>query len=202
MAVPTILCMLVVNVQQMVNLIFAGHLGDSSMIAAIGLGNLIQNIFIECIIWGFNGSVENMVSQAAGAGNLMNAGIYLNQGIFILVVAFLIILMLMFHIQDFLVLLHQNETVAMYTATYMILYFPALLIYGISDLLRKFLNSFRLSMIPFLSFTVSVTLHPLWTYLFIVKYGFGILGIAIAGLITNMTTFLLIKIFMSTRPQL
>ena len=61
-AVPTILCMLVVNAQQIVNLVFAGHLGNSSMIAAIGLGNLIQNIFIECIIWGLNGSVENMVS--------------------------------------------------------------------------------------------------------------------------------------------
>lgn len=32
------------------------------MIAAIGLGNLIQNIFIEGVTWGLNGSSENMVS--------------------------------------------------------------------------------------------------------------------------------------------
>ena len=61
-SIPSILCMLVVNVQQMVNLYFAGHLGDSSMIAAIGLGNLVQNIFIETIMWSFNSSLENLVS--------------------------------------------------------------------------------------------------------------------------------------------
>ena len=133
---------------------------------------------------------------------MVNAGIYLNQGIFILMVAFSIILIMMFHIKDFLVFFHQDEDVAIHTAAYMICYFPALLIYGISDLLRKFLNSFRMSMIPFLSFTVSVTFHPLWTYLFIVKYEYGIIGIAIAGLITNLTTFILIKIFILSRPQL
>jgi Na+-driven multidrug efflux pump len=48
------------------------------MIAAIGLGNLIQNIFIETIMWSFNASLENLVSQAAGGGNYRNCGIYLN----------------------------------------------------------------------------------------------------------------------------
>ena len=70
--------MLVVNIQQMTNLFFAGHLGDGSMIAAIGLGILIQNVFIETIMWSFNASLENLVSQAVGAGSLRNCGIYLN----------------------------------------------------------------------------------------------------------------------------
>ncbi len=67
----------------------------------------------------------------------------------------------------------------------------------ISDLNRKFLNSFRMNMIPFLSFTISVAFHPVWTEIFIVKYNFGMLGIAYAGMITNLTTFTIIKIFIT-----
>jgi Na+-driven multidrug efflux pump len=109
---------------------------------------------------------------------------------------------MMIKMKDFLVMLDQDAEVSELTASYMIYYFPALLIYGMSDIHRKFLNSFRMNMIPFLSFTISTAFHPVWAYLFIVKYELGLLGISLAGLITNSITLLIIKLFIKTQPSL
>ena len=187
--------MLVVNIQQMTNLFFAGHLGDGSMIAAIGLGILIQNVFIETIMWSFNASLENLVSQAVGAGSLRNCGIYLNQGTFVLLIAFLFIYLLMVKVEEFLIYLDQDPVVSEKTEQYVLWYMPALFIYMINDLNRKFLNSFRMTMVPFLSFTISVAFHPVWVKIFVIDYGLGLQGIALAGTITNLITFTVIKVF-------
>ena len=101
----------------------------------------------------------------------------------------------MTRMKEFLVDLNQDPKVSEHTENYMLYYFPALFLYMISDLNRKFLNSFRMNMIPFLSFTISVAFHPIWVHIFIVKYRLGMLGIAYAGMVTNLTTFSIIKIF-------
>ena len=44
-----------------------------------------------------------------------------------------------------------------------------------------------------LAFTISVGLHPLWCYIFSDK---KLVGIAIAGCITNVTTYVLINTFL------
>jgi Na+-driven multidrug efflux pump len=87
-------------------------------------------------------------------------------------IAFVFILVLLMNAKEFLISIDQDPDVSEQTASYMLWYFPGLMIYGISDLYRKYLNSFRMNMIPFLSFTISVSLHPLWTYLFIIYYDY------------------------------
>ena len=108
----------------------------------------------------------------------------------------------MTRMKEFLVDLNQDPKVSEHTENYMLYYFPALFLYMISDLNRKFLNSFRMNMIPFLSFTISVAFHPIWVHIFIVKYRLGMLGIAYAGMVTNLTTFSIIKIFIMNQPAL
>ena len=75
---------------------------------------------------------------------------------------------------------------------------PAILLYGLCDLNRKFLNSFRKNTIPLISFIISVSLHPFWSYLLVVYLELKMTGIAIACVITNMTTFFMLKIFSKT----
>jgi Na+-driven multidrug efflux pump len=104
----------------------------------------------------------------------------------------------MIKMREFLVMLDQDPQVSELTSSYMLYYFPALLIYGVNDLYRKFLNSFRMNLIPLLSFMISTIFHPLWAYLFIVKYEQGMLGISLAGLITNSITFVIIKLYIIT----
>ena len=88
------------------------------------------------------------------------------------------------------------------TAQYLLFCMPGLFMYGLSDLIRRFLNSFRLNFIPMISFAISVMLHPIWMQYFVIERGQGIIGIAIAELITNSITFTILKIFKNTYGSL
>lgn len=48
------------------------------MVAAIGMGNMIQTFCVVVIYTGFNASIEIIVSQTAGAGHIEACGVYLN----------------------------------------------------------------------------------------------------------------------------
>ena len=45
LGVPSILCTIVIFLQESLNLSFAGHMDDPSIIAGIGLGNMTINLF-------------------------------------------------------------------------------------------------------------------------------------------------------------
>jgi Na+-driven multidrug efflux pump len=63
-AIPNIISGLLLFAQEIINLIFVGHLNDSSIIAAVGLGNAyIAMIGLSTII-GMNGALDTLCSQA------------------------------------------------------------------------------------------------------------------------------------------
>jgi hypothetical protein len=47
-----------------------------------------------------------------------------------------------------------------------------------------------------LSYSLSVSLHPIWTYIFVVYYKMEISGIALAGTITNTITYICMNYLM------
>jgi hypothetical protein len=53
-----------------------------------------------------------------------------------------------------------------------------------------------------ISFAISVMFHPIWTQYFVVEQGFQIIGISIAGIITNSITFLILKVLKNSRDDL
>jgi len=82
--IPATLSMLLYKLQQMVNLIFLGHLNKAELLAGLGVGWMFTSVVGVSIIWGLNGALETLVSQAYGAGNLALCGIYLNRGRFVM----------------------------------------------------------------------------------------------------------------------
>ena len=72
-----------------VNVYFAGHLGDAQALAAVGLTNTLLAMMCLCLILGLNSAQETLTSQAYGASNYRLCGIYLNRGTFILLSFFI-----------------------------------------------------------------------------------------------------------------
>ena len=70
LAVPGIICMLVLMIQEMINLVVLGHYNKSDLIAGVGIGNMFVNMAGLSICIGLNGALETLISQAYGAGNL------------------------------------------------------------------------------------------------------------------------------------
>ena len=78
------------------------------MLAGVGLGNMTQNLCALSIIYGLNMSVETLVSQAAGAGDLRLCGTYLNRGRVILTAIFLPIAVVLMNSFNILMALGQD----------------------------------------------------------------------------------------------
>ena len=56
------------------NMIMIGHLNEPTTVAAVGLGNLMINMFCVATITGMNSALEILVAQAAGAKQYVLAG--------------------------------------------------------------------------------------------------------------------------------
>ena len=70
-------------------------MSDSTVIAAIGLGNIIQNSAIEPIFASLNSGLEILVSQAVGARNFPLCGQYLNRGTLSIIFVFSLLALLL-----------------------------------------------------------------------------------------------------------
>ena len=52
---------------QLVNTYYIGHSNDSTLIAGVGMGNMLVNVLAFAVQWGLNGAQETLISQAFGA---------------------------------------------------------------------------------------------------------------------------------------
>jgi Na+-driven multidrug efflux pump len=60
------------------------------------MGNMIINMSAFSILFGMNGALDTLVAQAYGVGDLYMCGVYLNRGRFILLCAFIPLVMILF----------------------------------------------------------------------------------------------------------
>lgn len=56
------LAMLLIMMTEQVNLYFIGHLNDADMLAAVGTGNSVINLFCLSILYGMNAALETFAS--------------------------------------------------------------------------------------------------------------------------------------------
>ena len=61
-AIPSVATMYLWQSLPVINLIFVGNYGNQSMIAGLGMANMINNIFGMSLCLGMNGAVETLVS--------------------------------------------------------------------------------------------------------------------------------------------
>ena len=106
--------MLLLMMQEMINLVFLGHLNESNLLAGVGVGNMFMNMIGLSIVVGLNGALETLVAQAYGAKNLHLCGIYLNRGRFVLLMFFIPVTVVLFQTHTIMLLIGQNEEVSMH----------------------------------------------------------------------------------------
>ena len=88
--------------------------------------------------------------------------------------------------------LGQSPLTVKYMNIYVQTYIPALVLYAMNDIQKRFLNSIgetRLTMIALLCATI---LHVPWILLLTQHYHFGVEGICYAGIITQFTSLVLL----------
>lgn len=111
-AVPIIIGQIFSLFVEMLNLVFAGHLGDPVFVAAAGLGNMYANVTCLLVIYGLNSAIATLCSQAIGSGNVRKCGIYLNKGRIAVLIFFIPMIGAMFLCESFLTLLRMDPEIA------------------------------------------------------------------------------------------
>mmetsp|Transcript_5539 Transcript_5539/g.8708 ORF Transcript_5539/g.8708 Transcript_5539/m.8708 type:complete len:173 (-) Transcript_5539:639-1157(-) len=168
------------------------------MLAAIGLGNVIQNVLGLSIVIGLNAAIETLVSQAYGSGNMRLCGEYLNRGRVIALGTFFPLSIILLNCKTILIAIGQNETVSHLAQQYITTYLPGLILMGLIDGQRRFLAAMGRTTVAMYVQAVGGLLHILWCHVFFVHYDMGISGIGVAGIITNLSIYLSMLFYTSS----
>lgn len=79
-SVPTVLSNIFFFLIQLTNIWYMGQAEDSSLLAAVGMGNMLINVCCFAVCQGFNGTIETFVSQSFGGGDGYMCGVQFNRG--------------------------------------------------------------------------------------------------------------------------
>jgi MATE family multidrug resistance protein len=101
--IPGTCCQISLMLSEVVNLLFIGQMNDPNILAGVGMGNCIQNMCGYSVVVGLNGALETLVSQAYGAKNYDQCGVYLNRGRIVLLITFTLVFIILSHTEVILV---------------------------------------------------------------------------------------------------
>lgn len=148
MALPAIFGALVFQVQEITNLVTAGHLGDPTIMAGIGLGNMTVNLVAMVPLLCTTHAIKSLVPQAFGRGNLDLCGVFLNRARILVTIVFILSSTLILQAKYAYRALKQDENAIVYMDIYLANYLPAVYLFTMGDLQRKFLNSLGKTNVP------------------------------------------------------
>jgi Na+-driven multidrug efflux pump len=62
LSIPSIITMILELLVEVINTVYVGHLGNTAMVAGVGLGNMYINILCASIYFGLNSALATLVS--------------------------------------------------------------------------------------------------------------------------------------------
>ncbi|KAK9117264.1 hypothetical protein Sjap_016211 [Stephania japonica] len=158
---------------------FAGHLGDLEL-AAVSIENSVIAGFSMGVTLGMGSALETLCGQAYGAGQLDMLGVYLQRSWVIVNTTGLILSPLYIFAKPLLKLIGQKPEIADAAGTFAIWMLPQLFAYTMNFPMVKFLQAQRKMMIMAVVAAVALVLHTLFSWIFMFKLKWGLVGAAVA----------------------
>ena len=128
---------------------------------------------------GMGSALETLCGQAVGAGQIDMLGIYMQRSWVILVTTSLLLSLLYIFAAPLLKLIGQTEEISEAAGVFAIYMIPQLFAYALNFPIAKFLQSQSKIMVMALIAAVVLALHTLFSWLFMLKLGWGLVGAAI-----------------------
>ena len=138
---------------QLMNTYFVGHTNDPVMIAGVGMGNMLINVFAFAVMQGLNGALESLVSVCFGASEVQgisekekirqrrNCGELHNRGRFVCTCV-MVPLIILYAVSDkILIGIKQDVMVSIIARNYVVTLIPGIWAMGQFDATKKFLSS-------------------------------------------------------------
>ena len=201
-AFPTMLFFICLFLLQTINLTFVGHLIEDEQkkkdaLDAIGISHIYINCSIISIISGLISGLETLGSNAFGAKKYKLLGLYLHRA---QIISYgLVTIFLTFHYffsLKIFVMMGIKDNIIININKYIKIAFLFCLVDVQFSLNFRYLNIIGKSFVNFICLLVSLILHPVWCYIFMVQLGYIIEGAAVALVISQLINSILGTIYL------
>lgn len=185
MALPITAMNLLVYVRAVVSVLFLGRLGSLELAGgALSIG--FTNITGYSVLNGLSSGLEPVCSQAYGSKNWDLLSLSLQRMVFILLTAIIPISILWVNLESIMVFMGQDREITATAAEYCIYSLPDLLINTLLQPLRVYLRSQGVTKPMMYCSFVAVIFHVPLNYVLVVVVGWGVKGVAVASVVTNL----------------
>jgi MATE family multidrug resistance protein len=186
-SIPTSFFFLSLFLQQAINISFISKTYNNyKMVDAIGLSHLYINCTTLCVTTGLVAGLDVLGSGAYSRGNNYLLGLYINRAR-ILGYGFMIFMTIFnyFFGMRMLSIFSIDPEILEYCSQYLYKNMFMLIMEVTFKINIRILSILRKSMTNMKTLIVTICLHPLWCYLFIVKLDLGVSGAAYALILTQ-----------------
>lgn len=158
--------------------VFVGHIG-ALQLAAFAVENSVISMFSLGTMLGMGSALETLCGQAFGAGQLDMLGVYMQRSWIILVTTALPLSLIYIFAEQILKLIGETEEISKAAGVFALWMLPQLFSYALSFPISKFLQSQRKMLVLSLTAGVTLVLHTFFSWLLIMKLGWGLVGAAV-----------------------
>jgi len=185
---------------EFVNTVCLGQVGDSQQLAAVGLGNMMQNCCALTIGMGLTSALDTFVSQASGAGEHSLCTQYLQRSRLVTAAQLVWMIPLLWSTDPILLALGQHEGVSRCAAAY-----NRAAVFGLFgnfqyQVIVSYLQNMEMPLPPWVS-TATSLLHVAWAILFVVVFQWGNMGAGAANALTWTLQWLIGSAFLVSRAS-
>ncbi|KAG5522071.1 hypothetical protein RHGRI_034320 [Rhododendron griersonianum] len=158
--------------------VFAGQLGTAEL-AAFSVENSIVAGFGYGIMLGMGSALETLCGIAFGAGKIEMLGIYMQRSWVILNSTALIVMFVYVFATPLLKIMGETEAISKEAGTFALWMIPQVFAYAMNYPLTKFLQAQSKFMVMAVISAVALVLHAIFSWLLMLKLGWGLVGAAV-----------------------
>uniref|UniRef100_H0XCY6 Multidrug and toxin extrusion protein n=2 Tax=Otolemur garnettii TaxID=30611 RepID=H0XCY6_OTOGA len=194
LAGPAFLAQLMVFLISFISSVFCGHLGKLEL-DAVTLAIAVINITGVSVGFGLSSACDTLISQTYGSQNLKYVGVILQRSVLILLLCCLPCWALFLNTQHILLLFRQDPDVSRLTQTYVMVFIPALPATFLYMLQVKYLLNQGIVLPQIVTGLAANLVNALANYLLLHQLHLGVIGSALANMISQFTLALLLFLY-------
>ncbi|XP_011932572.1 PREDICTED: multidrug and toxin extrusion protein 1 isoform X1 [Cercocebus atys] len=191
LAGPAFLVQLMVFLISFISSVFCGHLGKMEL-DAVTLAIAVINVTGVSVGFGLSSACDTLISQTYGSQNLRHVGVILQRSTLILLLCCFPCWALFLNTQHILLLFRQDPNVSRLTQAYVTIFIPALPATFLYMLQVKYLLNQGILLPQIVTGVAANLVNALANYLFLHQLHLGVIGSAVANLISQYTLALLL----------
>ncbi|XP_015413838.1 PREDICTED: multidrug and toxin extrusion protein 1 [Myotis davidii] len=188
------LAQLMVFLISFISSVFCGHLGKLEL-DAVTLAIAVINVTGISVGFGLSSACDTLMSQTYGSPNKKHVGVILQRGALILLLCCFPCWALFLNTQHILLLLRQDPAVSRLTHTYVMIFIPALPATFLYTLQVKYLLTQGIILPQILTGVAANLVNALVNYLFLHELHLGVMGSALANLISQFSLALFLFLY-------